>query len=45
MLADSSRHMPSKAIGFNQVIQQPNTEIAFKSAYERSTKLAGIYKD
>ena len=39
MLADSSRHMPSKAIGFNQVIQQPGAEDAFKSAYERSTKV------
>ena len=40
MLADSSRHMPSKAIGFNQVIEQPGAEDAFKSAYERIKKLS-----
>jgi pimeloyl-ACP methyl ester carboxylesterase len=39
MLADSSRHMPSKAIGFMQIIQQPGAEKAFESAYERSTKV------
>ena len=45
MLADSSRHMPSKAIGFNQVIQQPGAEDAFKSAYERRPEVHWIYKD
>jgi pimeloyl-ACP methyl ester carboxylesterase len=39
MLAESSRHIPSKAIGFNQIIQQPGAEEAFESAYEHSTKV------
>lgn len=38
MLADSSRHIPSKAIGFMQVIQQPGVEDRFEFAYECSIK-------
>ncbi|MER5174565.1 MAG: alpha/beta hydrolase [Candidatus Nitrosocosmicus sp.] len=38
MLADSSRYVPSKAIGFMKIIEQPGAEDAFESAYENSTK-------
>lgn len=38
MLADVSRHIPSKAIGFMQVIQQPGAEDGFEFTYECSIK-------